>query len=203
MSAGTAQCITSSCIAQITPRSIPITRSSSSAWKASTLLSNRIPLNAHSSGAYRIPRSRSSQLLINNPMTKKYNFVPEHQLNTSPSASQFSVSITASSFLYISKFDVSMYALKGKIVRFYADTHAKTIAWKEVSEGSLEDIKNVRTFTPNPASGAVVISIAKLLSAIGIPKDRLPLKAIPVTTYKDTLVDKPFSVIDLSTYIKK
>lgn len=133
---------------------------------------------------------------------KKYTFIPESQLKASAEQTVFSVTITKSLSLYIAKFDVDMYNLNKKVVRIYADIANKTIAWKEIKEGSLKDLKDVRTLNTNPVSGAVLISVGKLLNQMGIDKSLMPIRNIPVTVYKDTLVDQPFNVVDLRPFIK-
>ncbi len=130
---------------------------------------------------------------------KKYTFVPEHQIASSKEQSPFTVSITKTSSIYFSKFDVDMYDLNKKVIRLYADLHAKTIAWKEIEKGTFEDLKNTRTLAVNPTSGAIVLSIKKLLEKIGVTITK-PIKDIPVIEYNDTLVGK-FHVIDLKKYV--
>ena len=135
-------------------------------------------------------------------MIKKFNFIPEAQLNQEPSESEgYSVRITKEGSIYFSSSVVKMFDLEGKIIRFYADTEKKSIAWTEVKNGDLSILKGVRVMKPTtPESKFVILGIGKLLKNIGITKEMLPVRYIPVTTYKDLLVAEPFSVIDLKPH---
>lgn len=138
------------------------------------------------------------------PLPKKYNFIPEHQLNQDDSNELgYSVSITKAGMLYFSGFVSKMYELDGKIIRLYADKEKKSIAWKEIKEGDLSILKNVRKLNIEPTNNNIQIGIGKLLKAIGIEKDKLPIKKIPVTQYNDALEKLEFSVIDLSNNNKR
>jgi len=135
------------------------------------------------------------------PLPKKYNFIPEHQLNSDDNNEMgYNVNITKTGMLYFSGFVARMYELDGKIIRLYADKEKKSIAWTEIKEGDLSILKNVRKLKIEPTNNNIQIGIGKLLKAIGIETDRLPLKNVPVTQYKDTLVQNEFSVIDLHRY---
>ncbi len=94
-----------------------------------------------------------------------------------------------------------MYSLDGKTVRIYADIENKTIAWKEIKGGSLSELKNIRQFKKGEM-GQVTVSLGKLLMKMGVKKEMLPFRKIPISDYKDTLVDETFKVIDLKDYIK-
>lgn len=54
-------------------------------------------------------------------------------------------------------------------------------------------------FIKNPVSGAVLVSVSKLLKLLKV--SHLPIKNIPVTEYKDTLAGT-FHVVDLRSYSK-
>lgn len=133
--------------------------------------------------------------------TKKYNFIPEHQLKEKEEKSEFTVTITTNSLIYIKPFDVDMWELNGKTIRLYADVENKTIAWKEVRGGQLKELENVRVLSKQPAN-QIIISVTKILKQMGVNKEMLPIKKIPVTEYKDALVDEVFKVIDLREYVK-
>lgn len=136
-------------------------------------------------------------------MKKKYNFIPEHQIKSSTeSSSEFSVSINKMMNLYISPFDVGIWNLDKKIVRFYADLENKTIAWKEITGGSMGDLQNVRQLSINKESGAILVGLTRLLKSMGVTKEMLPFKKIPVTKYKDSQIEGELNVIDLKDYAK-
>ncbi len=132
---------------------------------------------------------------------KKYNFIPEHQIKEDLEQSDFSVTINKTFNIYFSPFDVGMYELAGKTIRIYADVGNKTIAWKEITAGPLHELENVRQFKKGEM-GQVTISVTKILRKMGVTKEMLPFKKIPVIDYKDTLIDGKFNVIDLRDYIK-
>jgi|SRR5579872_524164 len=134
-------------------------------------------------------------------MLKKYSFIPEHQLGEMVDTSAaFIVSVNKNGTIYFSPFVARIYDLEDKIVRLYADVEKKTIAWTEIKEGNLNTLKNVRQLKLNSKSKAIVIMVNKLLKKIGIEKSMLPIKNVPVTIYKDILVQDDFHVIDLSKY---
>lgn len=137
-------------------------------------------------------------------LQKKYNFIPEHQLNSDDNdETGYSVNISKANMLYFSGFVAKIYGLDGKIIRMYADKEKKSIAWTEIKEGDLSILKNIRKLKVDTANNNIQIGIGKMLKHIGISIDKLPLKNIPVTQYKDTLVQGVFNVIDLSDYNKK
>ncbi len=135
---------------------------------------------------------------------KKYNFIPEHQLSTEDEndSSGFTVNINSNATLYINGFDAKMYDLDGAIVRFYGDVVTKSISWKVIKGGNLDTLKNLRQLKTNPHNNAMVVSISTLLEKIGVTKDMLPLKKVPVTEYRDTMVDEVFQVVDIGKYLK-
>ncbi len=138
-----------------------------------------------------------------NMTIKKYNFIPEHQVGENEESAGFTVSINKAGILYISGFNVKMFGLENKIVRFYADVPNKSIAFKEIKGGNIEILKNVRKLNPNLSSGGLVqLSIAKLVKKLGIENKQLPMRNVPVTEYKDTMVDEVFHVIDLRNHLK-
>lgn len=132
---------------------------------------------------------------------KKYNFIPEHQLKDIEGESEFTVTINKTFNVYFSPFDVNMFGLDGKTIRIYVDMENKTVAWKEVRGGGLSELKNIRQFKKG-GMGQATISLTKILKKLGVTKEMLPFKNIPVVDYKDTLVDDVFKVIDLKDYIK-
>lgn len=136
-------------------------------------------------------------------MIKKYNFIPEHQISKASSANEFTVSIIKAMSIYISKFDVDMFELDKKVIRIYADIPNKTIAWKEIKNGNLDVLKDVRQFNKNPVNGNILLGVNKILKQMGFTKEMLPITNIPVTEYKDTMLEGTLKVIDLKTYLKK
>lgn len=134
--------------------------------------------------------------------TKKYNFIPEHQLGGADEGSGFSVSITSSMCIFFAKFTVDMYGLDKKFVRIYADIANRTIAWREVKGSNLESFKDIRQLGKNSKTGAMTISVAKILKKMGLTRDMLPLKNIPVTEYADSLMEGKLKVIDLKNLIQ-
>jgi len=132
---------------------------------------------------------------------KKYNFLPEHQLNSSEGDSAgYSVHITKNQTIYFSPFIVKMWGLDKKIVRIYADITNKTIAWKEITNGDLSVLKNVRQLNSKKESNSVVLSVSKILSQMGITKEMLPIKNVPVSEYTDSLIEGRLRLIDLRNY---
>lgn len=136
------------------------------------------------------------------PLPKKYNFIPEHQLNTVGEPTEYSVTINKIMNLYLSPFIVKMWGLDKKVVRFYVDVPNKSIAWTEVTGGDLSTLKNVRQMNINKENGNVTLSISKMLKQLSVTKDMLPFKHIPVTTYKDSLIEGDLKVMDLRPYFK-
>lgn len=137
-------------------------------------------------------------------MQKKYNFVPESQLNKDTNGSEFQVNINRNGCIYFGSDIVRIYDLENKVIRLYADIEKKSIAWIEIKNGNLSTLENVRVLKKNnPKVDCIVIMITKLLKSLGIEKTMLPFKNISVTTYKDNLIEGSFHVLDLSDYIKK
>ncbi len=141
-------------------------------------------------------------------LPKKYNFVPEHQLNIDSSEqSDYTVTINKMSMLYFQTFVVKMFELKGKVIRLYADVANKSIAWTEVTSGKdISALENVRMIKVAQLKGIdqgfAVLSVRRILKQLGITKEMLPFKNIKVTTYKDSLIEGDLNVLDLRPYIK-
>lgn len=134
---------------------------------------------------------------------KKYNFLPEHQLKTpAKDVSEYSVTITSAMGIHFPKFVVSVWGLDKKVVRLYADISSKTIAWKEVKGGNTSELKDVRQLTTNKLNGTILVGVGKLLKQMGITKDMLPMRNVPVNTYKDSLLEGDLKIIDLRNYAK-
>ncbi len=134
---------------------------------------------------------------------KKYHFIPEHQLNTSENDDAgYTVNINSNGTLYFSPFVVKVYGLKDKIIRLYADTEKKSIAWTEIKGGDLSVLKNVRQMKVNPQNENIVIMVTKILKQLGVTKDMLPMKKVPVTTYIDSFIQEELHVLDLRNYVK-
>lgn len=134
---------------------------------------------------------------------KKYNLIPLHQANTQKIDSPYLVTIHRTGSLYFSKFDVAMYALDKKILKFFIDVPNKTIAWKVFEEGSIGDLKHCRKLTYTKSNGSCTVSIKKILKIFGISDTQLPLKNIPVEQYTDGLLGDKFELIDLKKYLTK
>lgn len=133
-------------------------------------------------------------------MLKKYNFVPENQLNKEINEIGLSVTL-GKNFNLVFGVDITrLYELDKKVIRLYADIEKKCIAWTEIKEGDISVLKNVRVLK-ELESGIVILMIRKVISNFGITKEMLPFKKIQVTTYKDQLLDKEFFVLDLKDYI--
>ena len=134
---------------------------------------------------------------------KKYNFIPEHQLKeTTKDSSEFTVTVTASGGIQFSKFVVGVWELNKKVIRVYADIENKTVGWKDVSNGNLSSLKNIRQLNANKDNGMILLSVGKMLKQMGITKEMLPFKKVPVTSYLDPMIEGEIKLIDLRNYAK-
>lgn len=136
------------------------------------------------------------------PVQRKYTFIAENQLNSFEESSEYSVTITKTGSIYFNTFICKMFELDKKFVRLYADIEKKTIAWREIKDGSIETIKGLRQLKVNKDNENCMLMVNKLLEKIGITKEMLPIKKIPVTKYQDYLEKTEYNVIDLKEYVK-
>ncbi len=134
-------------------------------------------------------------------MLKKYNFIPENQLNEEIDSVGLTVSIGKNQNLIFGVDITKLYELDKKVVRLYADIEKKSIAYTEIKEGDISVLKNIRVLKKLD-SGIIVLMIKKILRQLGITKEMLPFKKIPVTIYKDQLLSKEFYVLDIKEYIE-
>ena len=135
--------------------------------------------------------------------TKKYNFIPEHQIGTEGAVSNgFAVTITKGMCIYFNPFDISMYDLDGKFIKVFADMQNKTLSWKEVTGGDISVLENVRQLKVSKLNGNILVGISRILKRMGITKEMLPFKNVPVTRYSESLSEGEFNVIDLRNHIK-
>lgn len=135
------------------------------------------------------------------PKAAKFNFTPERQLTSKEAVSsyQFYVTVSKTSTLFINKSFVDTYEYGGKYMQLFADPEKKAIAWKVIAgKTDLEEVSNARIMTPNIKSGALSISIQKLLKSLGIEKGQL-FRRVPVHSYTAATIEGQLSYIILDS----
>lgn len=116
----------------------------------------------------------------------KFNFVPERQVGKQSNAN-YRVSIYPNHCLIFPAEVVRVYELDGKFARFYADLEKKVIGWSILEgETSLENLSDARKLSKNKQSGAIAVSLKKLLSSLDIKIDP-SFKRLDVSSYSSPL----------------
>lgn len=131
---------------------------------------------------------------------KKFSFIPENQLNLPANRSILeTVTISKKGLLTFSTSFTENYQLKNKHIRFYADPQKKAVAWTIFDNQEIANNSNIklRKLVPYEPRGEIKLSIAKILSSIGVKTEKPRLK-IPVKKYEDILERKTFFYVDLS-----
>lgn len=114
-----------------------------------------------------------------------FTFISETLLTRKSSDPEFRVSINSSGMLYFPREVVSVYDLKDKYFKFYADIQKKAIGWTYFENGQFDDMKKLKKLFIHPKNGAGLVSVKKLLSAIGLKQLNGSFSDLPVKKYKE------------------
>ncbi len=119
----------------------------------------------------------------------KFNFVSERLLNEPKADNAFRVSIYKTGTLIFTGEVLEIYDLENKFIRLFVDREKRSIAWQVLPDNaSLEELNDARKVVKT-TNGNAVISVKKLLTAIGIQKADMGkgFKNLEVRTYKTAL----------------
>lgn len=136
---------------------------------------------------------------MKSPMkTPKFNFVPERQLRDIKSGNGYwTVTVMTSRNLYFQKEMVEILEMDGKFIQIFADTEKKAIGWRIIKdETTLDNIHNARKLNANKVSGAIIVSIGKIMEALNYKIDKT-VRGLVVQTYTSPLVKESISYVVL------